>query len=304
VSKPRIVYIMGMGRSGSTVLDAVIGSHPLVCGVGELSHFVRSGWLQGEYCACGERGDACPFWTEVCREWSRRIAPMEITAYPPLQETFESFSSWPRLLLERMWRSSRFRVYGHLSASLFDAIRAVSGRPIVVDSSKAPMRAYALAMTGALDLRLVHLVRDPRGVAWSMLNPHPQNGRVGMRTRSAVSTAVRWLLVNFQSFRTARRLPREHTTTVRYEEVATDPKAFLGQIGEMTGLDFGAVASAVGGGMPIAIGHATAGNPLRMRRSFELRPNTDWMARLPLRDERLVWTIAGPLMRRLGYRRR
>lgn len=307
MSKVRVVYIMGVGRSGSTVLDAIIGSHPSVCSVGELSHVVRNGW-EREYCACGERADVCTFWVEVRREWGRRIAPADITDYLPLQETFESFSSWPRLVLERMWPSRRFRHYARLSASLFEAITAVSGRPTVVDSSKAPMRAYALALTGVLDLRMVHLVRDARAVAWSMLNPQPKDDRAVVRKQAkpwpVAVTAVIWVIVHVQAFRAARRITGQHTVTVRYEELVTDPKAVLARIGDIAGIDLGHVAAAVSGGAPVAIGHSTAGNRLRMRRSFELRPNMEWMARLPRRAERLVWTIAGPLMRHLGYERR
>ncbi len=308
MNKTQVIYIVGMGRSGSTVLDAILGSHPAVCGVGELSNFVRSGWLEGEYCACGERGNVCAFWAAVREEWTRRVAPADITGYPALQSTFESFSSWPRLLLERVWRSRRFREYARLTVSLFDAISAVSGRPTVVDSSKAPMRAYALTVTAGLDLRMVHLVRDPRGVAWSLLNPHPKDERAGVRKerrrKPAVRTAVMWVIVNFQAMRAARRVERGHRTFVRYEELVTDPKAVLGRIADIAGIDFGDVATAVSSGAPVAIGHATAGNRLRMRRSFELRANTEWMVRLPASAERLVWTIAGPVMRRMGYERR
>src|SRR3712207_8630396 len=45
---------------------------------------------------------------------------------------------------------------------------AVSGKPVIVDSSKSPARALALGMVPGIDLYVVHLVRDGRGVATSL----------------------------------------------------------------------------------------------------------------------------------------
>lgn len=47
-----IVYIAGTGRSGSTLLDMLLSSHPLAFGAGELSAvFVE--WAEGGLCTCG-----------------------------------------------------------------------------------------------------------------------------------------------------------------------------------------------------------------------------------------------------------
>ena len=65
----RVVYIMGYGRSGSTILDTILGNHPDLESVGELLHAVRLAFLEDEFCACGQRASECPFWTEVLRRW-------------------------------------------------------------------------------------------------------------------------------------------------------------------------------------------------------------------------------------------
>ena len=35
---PTVLYIAGYGRSGSTVLDMLLGTHPRIIGGGELTH--------------------------------------------------------------------------------------------------------------------------------------------------------------------------------------------------------------------------------------------------------------------------
>ena len=310
---------MGFGRSGSTVMDAVLGTHPSVCSVGELVNLVgRRSVKRGaggglgrpggaaEYCACGERGNVCAFWSAVRRDWSERIHPLDITDYLSLQHTFEARTSWPRLVRERAFPSHRFRTYARMSAALFEAIRAVSGRRVVVDSSKSPVRAYALLMSG-IDLRLVHLVRDARAVSWSLRKPLRKDERAGVQrdlpARPAARSALMWVLINLQAMWVRRHVPAAVALVVRYEDFVTDPQVVLGRIGNVIGLDLGQVQAALADGQPIPVGHNIAGNPVRMRGPFGLKFDVEWMERLSQRDKRIVWAIAGPLMRRFGYER-
>ncbi|HUE84627.1 MAG TPA: sulfotransferase [Vicinamibacterales bacterium] len=299
---------MGFGRSGSTVLDAVLGNHPAICGVGELANLVSYGWLNGEFCSCGDRGNVCRFWTDVRREWCGRVGNQQIIEYPSLQRVFESRGSWPRLAREGIRRSRRFGTYAVSTRALFDSIRAVSGRPVVVDSSKSPMRAHALALTGTLDLRVIHLVRDARAVAWSLRKAYRKDDRAGIqkdfRPRLALRTALLWLFVNMQAMWVNRQLFRGRALTVRYEELATRPRAVLKELGVMLEIDLDELGAAVEQRAQITFAHSIAGNRLRMRRRFDLRFDSEWVEHLSERDKMIVWTVTGWLMRRFGYAER
>jgi hypothetical protein len=107
----KILKIMGLGRSGSTILDIVLGNHPQIESVGEVGSLIRSGWVSQEslrgidpkrlrrpLCTCGKRLDipnidtpaeACPFWSAVRREWVARADAEAIESYPKLQNEFE-----------------------------------------------------------------------------------------------------------------------------------------------------------------------------------------------------------------------
>jgi hypothetical protein len=54
---------------------------------------------------------------------------------------------------------------------LFTAVARVAGREGVVDSSKNPVQALALSRSTEIDLTILHLMRDARGVAWSFSGP-------------------------------------------------------------------------------------------------------------------------------------
>ena len=61
----RVVYVMGAGRSGSTVLDTILNNHEDVIGVGELVHLFIEGSAVKENCSCGEARDTCEIWSSV-----------------------------------------------------------------------------------------------------------------------------------------------------------------------------------------------------------------------------------------------
>ena len=162
----KVLKIIGLGRSGSTILDIVLGNHPHIESVGEVGSLIRTGWISQEslrginpkrlrrpICTCGKRLDipnvdtpdeACPFWSGVRREWVERTDPDSIEIYPKLQNDFELNRRWPRLLYEKRRPSALFRSYARLTRAFFESIRAVSGKPIIVDSATAPEHAFAL----------------------------------------------------------------------------------------------------------------------------------------------------------------
>jgi hypothetical protein len=61
----RVGYIGGTGRSGSTLLELILGSLPGFVAVGELYAIWSEGVVLNHRCGCGEPFGACPFWTAV-----------------------------------------------------------------------------------------------------------------------------------------------------------------------------------------------------------------------------------------------
>jgi hypothetical protein len=60
---PRIVYIISRVHSGTTLLDLLLSTHPVVVSVGEAKMLEQ---LPAMHCICGaEHWHTCPFWTRV-----------------------------------------------------------------------------------------------------------------------------------------------------------------------------------------------------------------------------------------------
>ena len=162
----RVIYIIGMGRSGSTLLNIILGNHSEVESFGDLIDLTRYGWLNSEFCACGKGANDCPFWSRVQHDWITQ-ASISIAEYVALQNTFEHVRNLPRLCIEKVKQSPKYQLYAEHTLLLLNAIRAVSGKPFIADASKTPGRAFVLSLMPGIDLRVIHLVRDVRGVVFS-----------------------------------------------------------------------------------------------------------------------------------------
>jgi hypothetical protein len=343
----KVLKITGLGRSGSTILDVVLGNHPQIESVGEVGNLIRNGWISREslrgidpkrlrvpLCTCGKRLDvlyvdtpdeACPFWSSVRREWVERTDRDSIESYPKLQDDFEL--KRPALLVQRLLRvlyekrraSAPFRSYARLTLDFFESIRAVSGKPIIVDSSKSPVRAYALGMVPGIDLYVVHLVRDGRGVITSLRKTfkkglqagimwdhkgHPMWKTVVRRRVLYLVSVVRWIVLNLAAEWVGIQLGPKRTMRLRYEDFVADPEAALGKIGSLIELDLTSVANAASSGKPMQPGHNIGGNRTKKSGFIVLRPDDEeWKTTLSPREQRLAWMLMGWLMRRYGYKR-
>jgi len=129
----RTIFISGLHRSGTTILNMIVGSHPDCMAVGEVANVIRAGvdrsWIEDHYprCTCGN----CTFWPKVMEAIDRRN-PSELTA--------------------------RYGIFLEVFAEQFP------GR-IAVDSSKTLDALEALR--AASDCTVIRIVRDVRGWNYS-----------------------------------------------------------------------------------------------------------------------------------------
>lgn len=302
----KVVYIMGSGRSGSTVLDTVLGNHACIESVGELANAGRAWGSTNEYCSCGLRAGDCGFWKDVKNDWESRL-PSALSSgdWWKLQREFERIRSLFKTMRHGARQSTMFEQYATGIRELYRALQAVSGAEFIVDSSKNPVRALALSYVQDIDLKLIHLVRDPRGVAWSYKKPYKQNSaggvQVEMSGEAIARTSLRWRLANNLSEMATRCVSREDAFRIRYEDFVFDPEGVLHEVGNMIGLDFSWIISGILQGGGFNVGHSIAGNRVRMSGEIRLRPDVEWRDHLNSADRAIVGLLAGPMMKRYRY---
>ena len=308
--EPTVVYITGSGRSGSTLLERALGSAPGLVNVGELFDIFRRDAAQTERCGCGEPFATCPFWAEVARrafgDWDseRSVAIQRLRAHLAKQRQIPRLVAMP--LAGRGFRADVAR-YGSAYATLYRAIATEAGVSHIVDASKWPMQALVLSQAG-IDIRLIHLVRDVRGVAYSLSKqgvhrPQALDGTEVMWTKGPAAAATKWSLRQLDvELMRGCGLP---IMRVRYDDFVQSPRRVTELVLTWLGLPYRpADLEHLGEGrMTLGPSHGLAGNPSRVRNGeITLRADEAWRDDLSRRDYRLITTIGFPLILRYGWR--
>jgi len=304
--RPRVLYVAGTGRSGSTLLATLLSRQPAFLGVGELRYVWERSLGQNQLCGCGEPFRRCRFWTDVFADAFGGFDRAEEMDVPTLASSIDRVRHVPALALPHL-RSHHFgeglRAYAEILTRLYRSIVAVAGGGTVVDSSKDPSYAYVLATVDDLELSLVHLLRDSRAVAYSWtrkrVRPEIHWEVQYMNTRPPLKSALLWDQHNALLEVLGRRHPR--SLRMRYEDLVADPDSSLQRVGALSGESVAAVDGALEG---TRFPHSVSGNPMRFDRGpLTLRPDTEWKDKMPTRQRRLVTAASAPLLARYGYLR-
>jgi hypothetical protein len=312
-----VLYIGGSGRSGSTVVERVLGAVPGYVNVGETVELFRGVLRKSfagrpERCGCGRPLLECPYWTAVGERafggWTQDLADEAAD----LQRRVASQRQLPRLLLDDRagagFRAELARLR-EIYAGLYRAVLAESAADVVVDASKWPGQAMALAGTPDLDVRVLHLVRDVRGVAssWSkagVVRPNSGERRETMKTHAMWRTAPRWSLFQLEMRAVAARA--DAGALVRYEDVVRRPEPVLRSALERLGLPVppGAFAHVEGQVVTLVPSHGLAGNPSRATNGpVTLRADEAWRTSLSRGQQTVLAALGLPGLAACGYLR-
>ncbi len=306
VEKPRVLFVGGAMKSGSTLLGALLGQFPGFFNVGELGRFwVEAASGEGR-CGCGQSLDACAFWAGVaadCRTQGVDIARMSERVYE-LDET-------RRLgrVLTRRFRADVRSGWDELAAAtrvLYASAWQRSAARYLVDVSKLPTHLLLLKEPPPLEILLLHLVRDGRAVAysWERTRQKRTGGRGAGSVRGhrwAGSDVFVWALQNFMIERLGRGLSGR--ALLRYEDLAAAPRASLVKALETLGIDPGE-GGVDAGSLRLEPTHSIAGSPqVRFAQSgTAVVPDDAWRRELGTARRRAWTLLAWPALKRYGYR--
>jgi hypothetical protein len=188
----KTILIIGIGHSGSTILDMALGCHPDVVGLGEVSKVLRT--PLNEYatryekgrCSCGEVSRDCGFWSGFL-DWLEKN---------PNQRVEKKYEELIRYFQSR---------YG--------------SKTVLLDSSKT-VRPYMAHLNRNHDVRVIFLVRDIR--SWV----HSRHTREG---QGLLRLVFRWWRGNHRTERFIRRHGLQ-MMLLGYEELAIYPREMLEKV--------------------------------------------------------------------------
>jgi hypothetical protein len=184
------------------------------------------------------------------------------------------------------------------------SLAEVSGASLIVDTSKLPHLAALLAGSAEVDHYVLHLVRDPRAVAfsWQRRKALPvADGITTMATMTPAASVRNWLKACSEAELLRRHIPRDRWLRVKYEDFVARPEATVDRMlafvrvpasGPFVGPDT----------VQLGMNHTLAGNPNRFRTgSVRITEDDEWKSRMARRDRMIITAAALPMLLRYGY---
>ncbi|MCZ6725974.1 MAG: sulfotransferase [Acidobacteria bacterium] len=306
----RVLYIAGLGRSGSTLLTRLLGQVDEICAVGEVHHLWRTGASRAatdELCGCGRSYAECGFWPDRLRAAFAEIGEVPVAGMQTLADRVARIRRLGRL--ERGGDAAfeaAVATYGEVWSRLYAELAEHTGCDVILDASKDLGPLFFLSRVPGIEVSVVHLVRDPRAVAYSWsqrkLRPEFVDREVYMNRHGAVDVSWRWWYSNLLASRARRLFP--DFLRLRYEDFVAEPRGTLERLCSLVGIGNVDLTFLEGASARLGRSNCTvSGNPMRFDAGeVTIRRDDDWRQRMPRASRLLVGALTWPLRRRYGYR--
>lgn len=304
--KIKILNISGWGRSGSTILGSVFGSCKDFFFGGELRNIWKLSLLKNRLCGCGIPFKECDFWKKVfehgfggvdnvnAEQVAEKIRLACHSRFAPLQflpfagKDFKTFA----LSLGEV-------------EQLFTSICELTNCKIIIDTTKPPLYGYLLSLMDKLDVYTVHLIRDPRGVAYSrkkkMIQPDKEK-ILYLEQYNSFYNAFRWNERNLLSEYLWKK-NKDKYLMVRYEDFVENPKAIISKILTFISESQSSIPFISNNEINLETNHSVWGNPSRFKVGrVELKADNEWKSKLNIFDRSISTTCTFPLLLKYGYK--
>jgi hypothetical protein len=216
------VFLVGCLRSGTTLLQRIVGSHPEIAVIHEMQ------WV--------------PQW------WERRVGLTEDgTVTEELIDRLVEHRRFHRLEVDArrvagLIRSGEPKHYARFVTELFDLHGEVKGKRLVGEKSPGYVRHLPTLHALWPDTRIVHLIRDGRDVCLSVLNWKKRDSTAGhfpTWAEDPVTTCALWWDWHVRLGREAAALlgPQRYYE-LRYESLVADPERESGKLAAFLGLPY------------------------------------------------------------------
>jgi len=227
----KMLYLAALPNSGSTLVALLANSHPDVVSPGELMG--PGGKYHGEegpQCACGEVLASCAFWTEIGLRMQERGHWWQPDYWGLIHDRGNRPTpQWrrlvfgrpgPRLVRDRISEKvpGLCRIVNDLkirNRDMAQSVLEVSGKSCLLDTSNPPQRMARLARTPGIDLRVIHMIRDPRG--WCNSRRKKVGTSIGVLAR-------RWRMRNRYIKRLTSVVGFQKRLILSYEDLCRQPQ--------------------------------------------------------------------------------
>ena len=294
----KVLYVIGRGRGGSTILANVLGELDGFFSAGE----VRTLWdpivSKGGRCGCGRTAHDCSVWSRVINGLDARRAAL-------LQREVVRERNLPRIMRHRRGRPyAAADSFGEVMHDVYSRLAQVTEAGVIVDSSKRPSYAAFLTTVPGISVYHLHLVRDPRASAHSWKQRRHESATPGeeVRQRGALDSTLRWDVLNVEAEWLRANEDSRRFVRLRYEDFVARPRGTIEDLIAFAEEDVRPTPFIDDRTVQMGVNHNIAGNPSRrVTGTVEIMDRLDWIKEQSSRDRWVATTVAAPFLRRYGY---
>ena len=258
----------------------------------------------GAGCACGSAVRDCPFWSAVLGALESERFTAGEKVLPLWPRIADDWQRWNRIAalglgtLAHVIGSSAWSLvrkerdeYTDTYSRFYSVVNELHGTNLFIDGSKSMSKAFVLAsMFPQADVRIVHLIRDPRDYHCSNRKNNPDSATLG-------SSAREWLDRHLAIIAMARMISRKSYLRVSYEDLCSQPEATLSSVFELLGIDSEAVFHRQ---KDYRNNHVIV-NDSMAQFDGAIRASSNWRSRLSDAEARQIVRRTWPLCGHFGY---
>lgn len=306
--KIKVLYIAGSGRCGSTILENILGQYEGVCPVGEIINIWEGNLIEGHFCGCARPFEECEIWQEVFNEGFEGVEHVNTHDMIEFISNIARTRHLPLMKLSGNYKNellSRYPKQIKTLETLYSAIQSTMDCKFIVDSSKSPTYLFILSLLDKIDLYVLHLVRDSRGVTYSRRKKKQrfdQSTTSYMKSFNPVHASAIWLTWNFAIHQFWKDSPKY--MFLRYEDFIAKPKENVQGILDLLEVLPENSPFIEDNLVNLQPCHTTWGNPDRLKNGqVRLHADVEWKARMKKSDKFISTVITWPFLWKYRYLR-
>lgn len=253
---------MGLGRSGTTLLDAILGNAEGFFSCGELNRYPYEKGVPYQF---PQDYPSHSFWMGL-KESMDSNAEVDYGLWASLSRKFDYHSGFLSNYLGS-YNRSKFNSYLKSNEILYEKIFSNTNAKVIIDSSKYSNRAISLSRLEKFDVRYIYLKRDPLGVVRSFGKKDVEQG-----SRSWLSANLYYFAASFLCHFAVRYLRKRNfpVTVVKHERMLENPMAFFSSISTDLNLNLSRLSEKVLNDTPFKVGKLYYGNRVRLLKEVSL----------------------------------
>ncbi len=303
--KIKVLYVAGWGRSGTTLMDNILGQLEGFFSAGEVRYIWERSLLENWKCGCGKSFSYCDVWQEIVQDAFSGENRIEPDVVNQMTYRYTRTLRTLRLLLGGgRWNATGLSEYLAITERLYLSIARRTGSRVIIDSSKFPVYGAMLNLIPSLDVYIVHVVRDPRAVAFSWMTPKLTTDLqepAYLAKINPVTSALWWtgwnLAINYIG-----HLRPDKYLRLKYEKFVSSPRSSIDEVLGFLGETNISVPFKNEFTVMLSANHTISGNPNRFKHGMiKITPDVRWLSDMHPFHRFLVTFLTLPFLSLFGY---